>query len=603
MKGIIKQISGGDYMENMRWSLTDLYPSFESEEFVSDLKRFEEYIERIQELSRKRLSETSNAAEKLEVFIHMFNELNSLGARLASFCDLTLSVEARNDEALKKLDYIEGKLPELAEPTVRFQRFVGSLDNLEEIINSSDLLKEHSFFLRETGAKCKYLLSEGEEVLIAKMKNTGSNAWGKLQNLLTATLLVDITIDGEENQLPITVIRNMAYDKNPEVRKTAYLAELKAYKKIEESSAACLNGIKGEVITLSKLRGYESVIDQTLINSRMDRETLDAMLTAMRESLPAFHSYYRKKAEALGHKGSLPFYDMFAPVGEGDMKFTYEEARDFIVENFRTFSNRLADYCKDAFDLKWIDAEPREGKRGGAFCSNLHAIKQSRILANFNGSFSNVSTLAHELGHGYHGANLVDETYLNSRYPMPIAETASIFNETIIKNAALKRASKEEALSILESDISSSGQVIVDIYSRFLFESELFARREKGSLSVKELKEIMLEAQKQAYGDGLDHEQLHPYMWVNKPHYYYAERNFYNFPYAFGLLFSKGLYAEYLKKGEEFVKDYDVLLSVTGKNSILDVAARMGIDLHSVDFWRSSLKVVEEDIQKFIGLV
>jgi oligoendopeptidase F len=213
-----------------------------------------------------------------------------------------------------------------------------------------------------------------------------------------------------------------------------------------------------------------------------------------------------------------------------------------------------------------------------------------------------MTTLAHELGHGYHGAKLMEETYVNAEYPMPIAETASIFCETIVKEAALKNANEDEAFTILESDIGDAGQVIVDIYSRFLFESELFRRREEGAVSVNELKEIMMDAQKQAYGNGLDHNHLHPYMWTCKPHYYYASHNFYNFPYAFGLLFAKGLYAEYLKRGDEFVEAYDKLLSVTGKNKIAEVTMEMGIDVRNVDFWRGSLKLIERDIEKFINL-
>jgi len=213
-----------------------------------------------------------------------------------------------------------------------------------------------------------------------------------------------------------------------------------------------------------------------------------------------------------------------------------------------------------------------------------------------------MTTLAHELGHGYHGACLMKEEYLNSDYPMPIAETASIFCETIVKEAALKTANKEEAFSMLENDISDSAQVIVDIYSRFIFESEVFKRRESGSLSVNELKEIMLDAQKEAYGNGLDPDFLHPYMWLCKPHYYSADYNFYNFPYAFGLLFSKGLYAEYLKKGKEFTAEYDRMLSVTGKMSIEDVVKVMNIDVHDPGFWRSSLELIEKDIDRFIKL-
>ncbi|KXG73802.1 M3 family oligoendopeptidase [Thermotalea metallivorans] len=586
----------------MRWSLDALYPSFESEVFQEDLKKCDEEIESMKRWAEENLISSDRTAEKMETYIQMQNRFFHLFTRLLSFGELRLSVNARDEKALQIVERLESKGTELAKPMVMFQKWINNIDNLDEVIASSKILEEHRFYLEEIKKNSRYLLSEKEEILIAKMKNTGSNAWSKLQELLTSTLLVDMTVDGEKKRLPLTVVRNMAHDPNPDVRRTAYEAELKAYPKIEESSAAALNGIKGEVITLAQMRGYDSPLEETLMNSRMDRETLEAMLTAIRESLPAFHRYYKRKAALLGHDRGLPFYDLFAPMGGGKMQLTYREAKDFIVENFRTFSERLANYAHGAFEKGWIDGEPREGKRGGAFCANLHAIGESRILLNFTGTFHDVKTLAHELGHGYHGYCLVGETYLNSHYPMPIAETASIFCETIIQKAALKTASLEEAFAILESSLMGAGQVIVDIYSRFLFESELFRRREEGSLSVNELKEMMIKAQKEAYGDGLAHDVLHPYMWINKPHYYDASHNYYNFPYAFGLLFAKGLYAEYLKRGESFVQEYDRLLSVTGKKTIADVAAMMGIDIHSIDFWRSSLKLIEEEIDNFISL-
>ena len=284
------------------------------------------------------------------------------------------------------------------------------------------------------------------------------------------------------------------------------------------------------------------------------------------------------------------------------MSFTYEEARDYILKNFKTFSPELEKFTKKAFDNEWIDAEPREGKRGGAFCANLHPIGESRILANFDGSFSNMTTLAHELGHAFHGDCLKEEHVLNSGYTMPIAETASIFCETIVVNAALKDADKKEAFTILEANLQGAGQVIVDIMARFLFESKVFEIRKDHALSVQELKDTMLWAQKEAYGDGLDHEALHPYMWVNKPHYYSAGLSFYNFPYAFGLLFAKGVYAEYLKRGEAFVPEYTKLLKATGKNEIKDVANMVGIDVQDPEFWKSSLALIEKDIEEFIKL-
>lgn len=586
----------------MKWSLKELYTSFDSKEYLDDLESLDKKISEYSKWADDNLESLDNPIEKIEKYISFSMDVSKILSKLMSFAHLTNAVEAKNEQSLQYLDKLSVKFSLLTKPNVQFKNFIKNIENLDELINSSHLLKEHEFFLNEIKKATQYMLSEKEEVLISKMQNTGSRAWSSLQNMLASTLLVDINIDGQDKQLPLPVVRNLAHDKDPEIRKKAYEAELQSYKKIEESSAASLNGIKGEVITTSELRGFKSPLEETLFNSRMDEETLDAMLTAMKEFLPVFHKYYRKKAELLGHENGLPFYDIFAPMGQVNRSFTYGEAMDYIIDNFRTFSDRLADYTQNAYDKNWLDIEPREGKRGGAFCSNLHAIGESRILSNFNGSFSNMTTLAHELGHGYHGFNLKDETVLNAGYPMPIAETASIFCETIVVNAALKEASNEEALSILESSISDAGQVIVDIMSRYIFETELFERRKTHALSVNELKEIMLDAQKQAFGNGLDHNVLHPYMWVNKTHYYSAGRNFYNFPYAFGLLFSKGLYAEYLNRGEDFVAEYDELLNATGKNNIVDVAKRMDIDVRDPEFFRNSLRLIEKDIEKFIEL-
>ncbi len=586
----------------LKWNLDNLYTSFESDRFKEDIQLFINYITEFNSWVENNTKDYSNSLNKLEEYIELTSEIVEISIKLAAFSQLTLSVDTKNSKAMSSLENVEDKLSELAEPTAKAEKWISNIDKIDSVINQSDLLKEHSFYLKEIVEKSKYLLSDKEEAIIAKMKNTGSGAWTKLKDLITSTLLVDIEIDGEEKRIPLSLIRNMAYDKDQKVRERAYLSELKAYEKIDATAAATLNGIKGEVITISKLRGYKSPLEESLIKSRMDESILNSMIDAMKEFFSHFRRFYKKKGELLGHKEGLPFYDLFAPVGEVNMKFTYQEAKDFIVKKFRSFSDKLADYAQKAFDEEWIDVEPREGKVGGAFCENIHPIGESRIMCNFSGSFSDVVTLAHELGHGYHGECLKKERILNSDYPMPIAETASTFCETIIKKAALKDASKEEAFSILESEISDAGQVIVDIYSRFLFESELFKRRELGSLNVDELKEIMLNAQKEAYGDGLDWNYLHPYMWVCKPHYYYASTNFYNFPYAFGLLFSKGLYNKYLGVGKDFIRDYDNLLSITGKNNLLDIGKVMDIDISSVDFWRSSLELIVEDIEEFIKM-
>jgi pepF/M3 family oligoendopeptidase len=589
-------------MENLKWSLKELYESFESEALKSDLEKCDKYIEDYKSWVGDITKDNEDILKKLEGYIIKANAGEELFTKLFAFSQLTLSVDTKNAAALKSLEILEQKISEIAEAEAKLKKWIGGIKGLENIIEKSQILKEYEFHFNEIVEGSKYLLSDKEEAVIAKMRNTGSSAWSKLNDLITSTLAVDIELDGEKKQLPLTVIRNMAYEKDGELRKKAYEAELSSYKKIEDGVAAALNGIKGEVITVANMRGYKSPLEETLLNSRMDEETLNAMLTAMKGSFPAFRKYFRRKGELLGSQNGLPFYDLFAPMGNVDMKFDYEQGKKFVEDNFRTFSDKLADYARKAFDNRWIDVMPREGKVGGAFCDNIHAIKESRIMLNYGNTFGDVVTMAHELGHGYHGDCLGEESFLNSDYPMPLAETASTFCETIVKKAAIKSASKEEAFAILENEIGDCAQVIVDIYSRFIFESEVFERRKESSLSADELKEIMLWAQKEAYGDGLDENYLHPYMWACKPHYYYASANFYNFPYAFGLLFAKGLYAEYLNRGKDFVEAYDKLLSVTGKNKIADVTKLMGIDIHSVDFWRNSLGIIEEDIEKFLEL-
>jgi pepF/M3 family oligoendopeptidase len=586
---------------NGNWSLEELYSSFQSEEYKKDMSKCDDYINQYNSFANS-LHNYKNMREMLENYVKLHAEMGIIFNKVINFASLILSVDTNSSDAQKNIEIVEEKFSKTAESTAKINKFIGSIPNLADIIESSEILRECEFFLKAITEESKYMLSDKEEGIIAKMRTTGSSSWSKMKNLITSNLKVEIEEAGEVKSVPLTVVRNLAHHKDVKVRKNAYEAELKAYKNIEEAVAAALNGIKGEVITVANLRGFESPLHETLFKSRMEKETLDAMIEAMKESLPIFRKYLKRKGELLGYKNGLPFYELFAPVGEVKMEFDYEKGKNFVEENFRTFSDKLGDFARRAFDGNWIDVYPREGKVGGAFCSNLHMIGQSRIMLNYGGTFSDVVTMAHELGHGYHGDCLKDEKYLNSDYPMPIAETASTFCETIVKKAAIKTASKEEAFSILESEISDCTQVIVDILSRFIFESNLFEKRKESSLSSEELKALMIEAQKEAFGDGLDNEYLHPYMWICKPHYYEASYNFYNFPYAFGLLFAKGLYAEYLKKGEEFVKEYDKLLGVTGKLKVSEVTKIMNIDINSIDFWRNSLKIIEEDIEKFIEL-
>ncbi len=584
----------------IKWSLKELYHSFEDDQFREDVKRLETFILKIKNWVNDNTISHDYEKEKLEEYITLVKELMSIHEKLSAFAALTLSVDSQNEAATKYDAILEQKMSQLAGTQAKISSWISKVEKLEEVISQSDLLKDHRFYLQEIVREQKHMLSEKEEDIVARMQNTASSAWVNYKNLLIATHKVEI--DREKKELPLTEVLNMAYDKDKETRKKAYMAEIASYKKIEEGTAAALNAIKGEVLALCELRGYASPLDMTLESSRMDKETLDVMLSAIKESLPLFRKYLRKKAEKLGYTKGLPFYELYAPIVQKEMPFPYEEGKAFIEKNFRTFSDSLADFAKKAMENEWMDIFPKEGKVGGAFCYGLHSIGECRIMLNYGNNLSDVITMAHELGHGFHDQCLNAESILNIDSPMPLAETASTFCETIVKKAALKEADTEETIAILEAEISDYTQVIVDIYSRFLFESEVFENRSDGPLSPKELNSIMLKAQKDAYGDGLDEDYLHPYMWTWKPHYYYASSNFYNFPYAFGLLFAKGLYAKYEKDQENFPKEYEKLLATTGKESIADVAKKMGIDIRNIEFWRSSLKIIEEDIEKFLQI-
>ncbi|MBQ4353819.1 MAG: M3 family oligoendopeptidase, partial [Clostridia bacterium] len=438
------------------------------------------------------------------------------------------------------------------------------------------------------------------EALFAKMNISGASAWSDLQSSLTSSLKADYR--GES--ITLSTVRNLAYDPDQSVRRDAYEAELKACETIEDSVAFSLNSIKLQVLSECALRGYESPLAKTLYHSRMKKETLDALLSAMEDYLPHFHRYLRAKAKALGHENGLPWYDLFAPMGKSDMKFTAKEARDYLLAIFAQFDSELHDMVKQAFDENWIDFYPREGKVGGAFDCGVPSAKQSRVLTNFDGSFSDVVTLAHELGHSFHDRCVFPHSILAQDYTMPVAETASTFNEQVIVSRAIELAKdKDEKLALLESQLQDACQIICDIYSRYLFETSVFENRPSEFMSAERMCELMLDAQKKAYGSGLDESCMHRYMWLVKGHYYSGGLSFYNFPYAFGGLFAKGLYAKYLREGEAFVPMYKKLLYSTSVMDVEECAQIAGIDLTDKAFWEAGLESLAQQIDEFCALL
>ena len=415
---------------------------------------------------------------------------------------------------------------------------------------------------------------------------------------------MDFELDGQSQKLPMPALINLRSHPDEETRHRAYDAENIAWESVRETLAACLNGVKGEAVTLNMRRGREDALHSALDAARIDRPTLEAMLSAMEASFPMFRKYFNHKAKLLG-KEKLAWWDLFAPVGKAGKVYSFEEACDFIVANFEKFSPELSAFAQHAFDNNWLDAEMRDGKRGGGFCMGVEGVKESRILLNFDGSQDQLSTISHELGHAFHNecAYQLDKTPLQQLTPMTLAETASTFCETIVTEAVLAQITDpQEELAVLEGQLNNASQIVVDIYSRFLFEKEIFERREQAELSAEEFCEIMERAQKAAFGDGLDERYLQKYMWTWKPHYYSADLSFYNFPYTFGLLFGTGLYAIYRQRGADFVDDYKSLLASTGEATAVDLADRFEIDIRTRKFWDNSLAIIGERVDRYCEL-
>lgn len=564
------------------WNLNDLYTGYDSEAFQQDFAALDTHINAMNALAESLGQRDPHST--LKAIIEQLSAYQTLTRRLGAYLSLRQSANTADQQTVSMNSRFQIKTSQSALASTRFQKWIAAQD-LDALIPGDPLFQQHAFWLQEIRSHAAHTLSDEVEDAIGKMELNGSNAWAQLQEYMTST--VAVTMDGQDYTL--SSIRNLAYSTDPTVRKKAYEAELKAYDKIKDAVCFALNSIKGEANTVSELRHFDSVLDMTLFNSRMRKETLDAMFTAIDEALPRFHAYLRHKAELLGYTDGLPFYELFALMGKSTRTFTTDEAKAYLIQNFTPFSKDVAGIIERAFDEEWIDFFPRKGKVGGAFCCNLPMLKQSRVLTNFDGSLSDVVTLAHELGHAYHGHRIENHSPLNTRYSMPVAETASTFNETVIMNAAIRdAASDEEKMMLIESTLQDVTQVICDIYSRYLFETEVVEKRKDGFLFSDDLEDIMLRAQKKAYGTGLDHNQLHPYMWICKSHYYDAGLNFYNFPYAFGCLFAKGLYAQYQKEGPAFVDKYNRLLEATTVSSVEDVAAMAGIDITLPDFWRDS---------------
>ena len=580
-----------------RWDLTILYNGFDDPKYKEDVAALEAAV--IEYKTFAEGIEKLSDADAARGYIRHNEKICELIGDVMAYADLLYAQNTKDSMASSAL----GRVLDIASGTAASDALCKKrLLLIEDPIALAEKsgLSEFGYLLTTVKRDAKHMLSDKEEELFAKMNISGAAAWSDLQSSLTS----GVKVKYGDSEIPLSAARNLANNPDPKVRKDAYHAELACYEGIKDAVAFALNNIKLQVINECKLRGYASPLDKALSDSRMKRETLDALIGAMEEYMPVFRKYLKAKAKALGHEGALPWYDMFSPIGKSEKVYTAKEARDYLVGIFSEVDSDICNTVKDAFDGEWIDFFPREGKVGGAFDYGISSKKVSRILTNFDGSFSDVVTLAHELGHSFHDRQIFSNSVLNQSYSMPVAETASTFNEVLVMESAIDSATdRDEKLALLERQLMDTTQIICDIYSRFKFESAVFAERENEFLSADRLSELMLGAQELAYGDGLDKDVRHPYMWLCKGHYYSGSLSFYNFPYAFGGLFARGLYARYKQDGAKFMQTYKKMLTFTGMADVEEAAMIAGVDVTSKEFWREGLETIAKKIDQFCDIV
>jgi oligoendopeptidase F len=600
------------------WDVTSFFPSLEGREVavaheaaVADLARLVALYDRLDVRGGdpRPPTEADLAAteEVLEATNALLEQVRTLGAYLFTF----VATDATNDRAAGLRSRLQTELTDLSRLTTRFEAWVARL-GAGELVAAGPAAAEHAHALHRAQLAAAHQMSEAEEGLAADLRLSGSSAWARLHGEVTARLTAAVApSDGhpEVAVLPITVVRGLAHDPDPARRRAAYDAELVAWESVSVPLAAALNGAKGEANVLNRRRGWADALEPALFTNGVDLATLDAMHAAVDVAMPDFHRYLRAKARVIGHdapdhggnggNGGLAWWHLFAPVGTATTdRVVWSDAVERVHSAFAGFSPALAGLVDRAGAEGWIDAEPRAGKEGGAFCMPVRG-DESRVMLNFDGSPDSVRTLAHELGHAYHNTNLAPRSPMQRQTPMALAETASIFCETIMVEAGLAATPPDQRLGLLDIDLQAATQTVVDIRSRFLFERELCRRRTQQVLSVTELCQLMVDAQRSAYGDGLDPDALHPWMWAVKGHYFTP---FYNWPYTYGLLFGIGLYSVYRQDPDRFRANYDTLLSMTGMDDAAGLGARFGIDVRDQAFWTSSLDVLRARIDDFVAL-
>ncbi|ASZ08507.1 M3 family oligoendopeptidase [Enterococcus thailandicus] len=544
--------------------------------------------------------------EQLQTILQLQAKISDGFTQCDSYITALLSANVNDSQAKILSGKLYALLPRLqSAETVLSTKFAKiNEEHWQTLITNSNfqLLAFRLNELRRDGAQ---LLSESEENIINTLSLDGLNAWSSHYDTIVASIKIPFTQNGETVELSAgQAFNKMMSDPDQEIRKTLFVAWETAWKEKAPLFGDTLNHLDGFRLSTYKLHGITDYLQKPLEYNRLKKETLDVMWSTIEKNKQPLADYLTRKANLFG-KEKMEWQDQDAPIILGDLEektFTFDEAAAFIVENFKKFSPKMADFAQSAFEKSWIEAEDRPGKRPGGYCTELPETKESRIFMTYSNSVNEVATLAHELGHAFHSSTMWDLPSLNREYAMNVAETASTFAELIVADATLKAAkSKEEQINLLDTKLQNALAMFMNIHSRFIFENSFYTARQKGLVSEEEITSMMIDAQKEGYQDALA--SYHPYFWSAKLHFFIDDVPFYNFPYTFGYLFSMGIYAYANQKGTNFEQEYIDLLRDTASMTTEELAKKhLGVDLTKPDFWQAGIDMVLDDIQQFMEL-
>lgn len=517
-----------------------------------------------------------------------------------------LSCLTAQDTTDREALLLQGTLGSISASTApviqKFHQLLSDTDqSVFEALVATEQLKPFTFVLTEWREQSKLKLSQEEEALISALGVDGYSSWGQMYNLLIGDIKVQVEVDGEVKTLSVGQANNLSSHPDAKVRKDAFDALEKVFAEKEEFFAKTINHLGGFRLAVYKKRGWDNVLQEPLQINRMKQDTLDAMWGAIADNKEPFARFLTHKANMIG-KDQMHWYDFDAPVTASTSKMPYQEGAEFILKQFGKFGSELQAFARTAFEDAWIEAEDRDNKRPGGFCTGMPISEQSRIFMTYSGTMSNVSTLAHELGHAFHSYTLRPVHQLNRRYAMNVAETASTFAEMIVADAAVNEAStKEEKIALLEDKIQRSVAFFMNIHARFLFETRFYEERKNGLVSSRRLNQLMEEAQKEAYAGALG--ETHPHFWATKMHFYITGVPFYNFPYTFGYLFSLSIYAKAKEEGAGFEQKYIALLQDTAVMTVEDLAMKhLNADITKREFWEKGIALCIKDVEEFMEL-